>query len=275
MARQLKLKDMIYHLAAIITMAGGMVLFFFFAYLPSTTNHGETVTVPDIKGMTIEQLDEYVVKIGLRFEVNDSSYSENQAPLTVLKQFPKPGSKVKESRKIIITLNRVQPPFVPVPDLIDRPLKNAQVVLKSNELNIGKISYVPDLAFNAVITMKYEGKKIKTGEKIPKGSTLDLEVGNGYGNRIFPLENLVGRPLEETKYHLMGIGLVVRNVKNLGDSSNTPGFIYKQYPRANSNIRVGNNVDLWVVPEFDESKFELYEKQFNQLDSLERVEGAE
>lgn len=275
MARKSTLKDMIYHLAATISMAGGMVLFFFFAYLPSTTNHGETVTVPDVIGMSIDELDEYIVKRGLRFEVNDSSYSDNQDPLTVLKQFPKPGSKVKENRKIILTLNRVEPPYVPVPDLVDRPLKNAQVVLKSNELNIGNISYVPDLAFNAVITMKFNGKKINSGERIPKGSTLDLEVGNGYGNRVFPLEDLKGRPFEEAKYLLMGIGLVVRNIKNLGDSTDSPGYIYKQYPKAKRNIRVGNSVDLWVVPKYDTSKFEMYEKQFDKLDSLERIEGAQ
>lgn len=274
MAQKSKLKDMIIHLTTIIAMAGGMILFFFFAYLPSSTNHGETVTVPNIIGMNMEQLDEYVLKRGLRFEVNDSSYSRKHPPLTVLKQFPKPGAKVKEHRKIIITLNRVKPPNVPVPDLIDRPLKNAQVVLKSNELTIGKITYVPDLAFNAVITMKYLGEKVESGERIPKGSTLDLEVGNGYGNRTFPIEDLKGRPFLETKYLLMGIGLVVREIKNLGDSTDAPGFIYKQYPRAKNNIRVGNSVDLWVVPKYDSSKFDMYEKQFNRLDSLENVESA-
>lgn len=264
------LKNMFLHLSAVVTMAGGLILFFFFGYLPSTTNHGETVTVPDIKGLSLEQLDEYVIKRGLRFEVGDSSFSENYPPLSVLKQFPKPGSKVKENRKIIITLNRINPPTVPVPDLIDRPLKNAEVVLKSNELNMGKISYVSNIAFNAVITMKYNGEEIKVGTEIPKGSTLDLAVGNGYGNRDVTESyiELSGKAFDEARYYLMGIGLVVRNIKNLGDSLDAPGYIYKQYPPANSNIRIGNNVDLWVVPKYDSAKTEMYEKQFHEQDSI-------
>lgn len=264
MERKTTLKNMILHLAAVISVAGGMILFFFFGYLPSTTNHGETVTVPDITGMTIEQLDEYVIKRGLRFEVGDSSFSENYPALAVLKQFPRAGAKVKENRKIIITVNRVNPPTVPVPDLIDRPLKNAQVVLKSNELNMGQITYVSDMAFNAVRSMKYNGKEIKAGTEIPKGSTLDLAVGNGYGNRDLTdvYKDLSGIDFDEARYYLMGIGLVVRNIRNLGDSIDAPGFVYKQFPAPKSNMRVGNHVDLWVVPRFDTTKFEIYEERF-------------
>lgn len=270
MTRKSTLKDMILHITVAITLSIGMILFFFFGYLPSATNHGETVTVPDIRGLSIEQLDEYVIKRGLRFEVGDSSFSNNYPPLTVLKQFPKPGSKVKENRKLIISVNRVNPPTVPVPDLIDRPLKNAQMVLKSNELNLGKTYYIPDFAFNAVLVMKYNGEEIEAGTEIPKGSTLELGLGNGYGNRNLTkaYNKLSGMAFDEARYYLMGIGLVVRNIKNLGDSVDTPGFIYKQFPAPNSNIRVGNNVDLWVVPKYDSTKFEMYERQFHIKDSL-------
>ncbi|MDH5367891.1 MAG: PASTA domain-containing protein [Cyclobacteriaceae bacterium] len=270
MARKSKLKDMLLHITIVISISVGMILFFFFVFLPSTTNHGETVTVPDIQGLSIDQLDEYVIKRGLRFEVGDSSFSNKYPSLAVLKQFPKPGSKVKENRKIIITLNRVNPPTVPVPDLIDRPLKNAQVVLKSNELNLGKTYYVPNIAFNAVIIMKYNGEEIEAGTEIPKGSTIELGLGNGYGNRDLTksYSKLSGMAFDEARYYLMGIGLVVRNINNLGDSVDAPGFIYKQFPAPNSNIRVGNNVDLWVVPEYDSTKFEMYERQFQIKENL-------
>ena len=272
MAKPSTLKDMLIHVAAVITMVAGFVLFFFFGYLPSATNHGETVTVPDIKGMQLEELEEYVVERGLRYEVNDSAYSDEHPPLTVLKQFPKPGAKVKENRKIIISVNRVKPPTVPMPDLIDRPLKNAQVVLKSNELKIGSTKYVPDLAFNAVINMFYNGKPIKMGTKIPKGSTIDLEIGNGHGNRDLSkaYSDLKGMDFDEARFYLTGIGLVVRNVKTLGDTTEISGQIYKQYPSPNSNIRVGANVDLWVVPKYDSTRYDYYEDQFHKLDSLQR-----
>ncbi|HPI80591.1 MAG TPA: PASTA domain-containing protein, partial [Cyclobacteriaceae bacterium] len=107
-------------------------IFYFYIYLPNSTNHGETITVPDLEGMDLGKIDEFLSGHDLRYEVSDSSYSDEFPPLTVLQQFPKPGSKVKENRKVYITINRVTPPTVPMPDLVDRSRINAEVVLKSN-----------------------------------------------------------------------------------------------------------------------------------------------
>ena len=93
-------------------------IFYFYIYLPNSTNHGETITVPDLEGMDLGKIDEFLSGHDLRYEVSDSSYSDEFPPLTVLQQFPKPGSKVKENRKVYITINRVTPPTVPMPDLV-------------------------------------------------------------------------------------------------------------------------------------------------------------
>jgi eukaryotic-like serine/threonine-protein kinase len=104
-----------------IALAAGVLLFtfliYFYAYLPNVTNHGESITVPNVEGLPIEKVREFLTKHDLRFEVNDSSYSSQYPPLTVLKQYPTPGAKVKENRIIYVSVNRVQPPTVPMPDL--------------------------------------------------------------------------------------------------------------------------------------------------------------
>src|SRR5688572_9744893 len=109
-----------------------LVIIYFYAYLPNTTNHGETITVPDIEGRHITELDEILLSKDLRYEVDDSSYSADYKPLTVLKQYPHAGAKVKEGRKIYISINSVTPPTVPLPNLKDGTVLNADVVLRSN-----------------------------------------------------------------------------------------------------------------------------------------------
>lgn len=99
-----------------------LALLYFYAYLPAITNHGETITVPSIEGMHINELEDFLVKRNLRYEVSDSSYSDQYPPLTVLKQYPHAGSKVKENRKIYISVNRINPPTVPMPNLVDGSL---------------------------------------------------------------------------------------------------------------------------------------------------------
>src|SRR5436190_20187116 len=75
---------------------------YFYVYLPSATNHGESITVPDLTGMKLEELNTFLGEHELRFEVDDSTYSEDYPPLTVLRQFPRAGSTVKENRMIYI-----------------------------------------------------------------------------------------------------------------------------------------------------------------------------
>lgn len=264
------LKKMLMHVGIVSGLSVSLVLMFFYAYLPNTTNHGETVTVPDVRGMSMNEMEDFLVKRGLRYEVNDSAFSNQHPPLTILKQFPKPGSKVKETRKIFLSVNRVNPPTVPMPNLIDGPLKNAQVVLISNELKLGEISFKPDLAFNAVLEQIYNGKEIKEGTRIPKGSTIDLVVGNGYGSTFQKLPDFRGYVFDEARFYIKGRELKVGNVHNAGDSLEASGYIYKQSPAPDTRIRIGRSVDLWVIPKYDSSQFEYYEQVFAEQDSINR-----
>ena len=269
MNKESTLKDLLIHLAIIVLLGISLVLGFFYVYLPGITNHGESITVPDLKGITIDELDVFLVKRGLRYEVSDSAYSDKHPPLTILKQYPKAGSKVKENRKVFISVNRVNPPTIPMPNLIDGPLKNAQVVLKSNELKIGEISFKPDLAFNAILEQRYNGKPIEAGTKIHKGSAIDLVVGNGYGNQNLKTPNVISYPFDEAQYYIQGIQLNVGKIRNVDDSLGTLGYIYKQSPEPESNIQVGESVDLWIIPKYDSTKFDYYEQIFAKQDSIE------
>ncbi|MEQ9415465.1 MAG: PASTA domain-containing protein, partial [Cyclobacteriaceae bacterium] len=142
------LGSLIVNLSIALGLLAFLSLFYFYIYLPNSTNHGETITVPSLEGMDVEKIEDFLSGHDLRFEISDSSYSEDFPPLTVLQQFPKSGSKVKENRKIYITLNRVTPPTVPMPDLVDRSRINAEVVLKSNELRRGHIILEPSPFLN-------------------------------------------------------------------------------------------------------------------------------
>lgn len=225
-----------------------MIFFFFYLYLPVTTNHGETVTVPDLEGIALEDLGKYLLKRDLRYEVSDSSYSGKFPPLVVLLQYPKAGAKVKEHRKIHITINRINPPTTSMPDLTTGSLRNAEAVLKSAELIRGKLSWRPDLAFNRVLEQRYKGRKIEPGALIPKGSEIDLVIGDGYGRRTFSLQDLIGMTLADARIYIPGVGLEVGTIINSGDSILAAGIVVRHIPGAGSGVRIGQAVDLWVIP---------------------------
>ncbi len=108
-------------------IAVGILLLFsiiyFYIYLPNITNHGESIVVPDLKGIKVEELESFLKKHKLRFSVNDSAYTDTLPVFAVLRQFPTSGSKVKENRIIYVSLNRQSsPPTLPMPDLTDGSL---------------------------------------------------------------------------------------------------------------------------------------------------------
>ena len=122
---------------------------------------------------TKNELDDYLSIRNLRYEITkDSGYSSEIPPLTVLKQFPMPNARVKQFRKIYLTLNSITPPMVKMPDLTNGSLKNALIILKNFDLKFGKTRYVADLAFNAVLIQKMNGEEVIPGTKIPKGSVI-------------------------------------------------------------------------------------------------------
>lgn len=223
---------------------------YFYIYLPATTNHGESITVPDLTGMDVGELEEFLTTHELRYAVNDSSYSGDHPPLAVLRQFPHAGSQVKLNRVIYVSLNRVAPPTLPLPDLVDRSLVNADVVLKSTELKRGRIYYEPSPFRNLVKEMRHQGKKIEPGTRIMKGSVIDLVVGDGNGPADFTIGNLIGDSFEIAKLKLGGWNLHLGSVQYPVDVDTTgmAPYVYKQYPIAGDSVRAGDPVDIWIGP---------------------------
>lgn len=228
-----------------------LAILYFYAYLPAITNHNESITVPNIEGMSYDRLEEFLGERNLRWEVSDSSYSDEYPPLTVLKQFPHAGSKVKENRKIFISINRINPPTVPIPDLVDRSVTNAEAVLRSNELKRGKIELVSGPFLNVVQGMKYEGRDIEEGERIPKGSVVDLVVMDG-GTNTMQAPNLIGYSLEDAKIPIFGSNLNLGSIHLVGDTTNVDPVVLKQKPLAYETIRAGDIMELWIGQEGSE-----------------------
>ena len=202
----------------------------------------------------MDELENFLVKRSLRYEVNDSSYTEKYPPLTILKQYPKPGSRVKENRKIFVSVNRINPPSVPVPELVDRSLRNAEAVLVSNELKRGKIIFKPSQFLNLVLEMQANGKVLNAGDRIDKGSTIDLIVGNGCSNCNFDAPDLVGNEFEIAKLIIIGSNLELGLITIEGDTTEQENVILRQEPEPGNTVKNGSIINLWIGPKPEEDE---------------------
>ena len=117
---------------------------------------------------------------GLRYEVLDSTnYNPDYPRFSILDQNPAAGTKVKDNRKIYFTVNPSGYKKVTVPNIIQVTRRNATSMLRAVGLDVQRVTYVDELGKDMVYQMKYKGKYVKHGDKLPKTSKLELICGNG------------------------------------------------------------------------------------------------
>lgn len=224
-----------------------MILFFFYVYLPVTTNHGETITVPALIGRSFDDLDEYVIQRNLRYEIIlDSGYSDKVNPLTILTQNPKQGSRVKENRKIYLSLNARVPPKVKMPNLINTDIQNAWDILRAHGLRPGKVDLVENIATNAVLAQKFEGEDIAAGTLVAKGSLIDLTIADGEGVQYFETPDFLGKTLDELKFQIAASRLKLDVINYMESDTVPPNRVYKQLPPVGAMIRSGDLIEVWI-----------------------------
>ncbi len=244
-----KRKILIHLVASIASMI--IILFTLVSWLSSYTNHGETVTVPNIKGMKYAELKEYLGNKNLDVKISDSSmFLLDKGPGVVVEQDPRPNEQVKEGRTIYVSITRTVPPQVKMPNLIDVSQRQAEAILFSYGLRLGSMIYKPDLAKGAILEMSCKGKLLKAGESIAKGSKIDLVLGDGVGVTDVAVPNLLNLSLEEAVFVLKGSALNVGEVSYpSGKLDSVNFFVVEQMPMPGDSvfIKQGESVSLKVV----------------------------
>jgi eukaryotic-like serine/threonine-protein kinase len=229
---------------AIIFIAGSMIVLN--NWLSTYTLHGESITVPDLRGMTEERLERFIEDKHLRYKIVDSLFQVGKAPGTVLEQDPAPNSKVKENRTIYLTVNSSKPPKVKMPNLIDVSFRQAEAMLESYGLVVGNTIYKPDLAKNAVLSQQYNGRAIAPGTEIFKGSTIDLVLGDGMGISVVKVPSLEGLTKSEVLFVLRGSALNIGTITfDNGVRNEETAKVYKQSPESGT-IKQGEGIDIWL-----------------------------
>lgn len=159
-----------------------VVVFFFFIlkWLDFTTNNGEFITVPDLKGKSIETAKIELNDNELTMKIQDSAnYNPKYPKFSVIEQNPEAGAQVKENRKIYLTLNPSGYRKVAVPEILRRTYRQAKPTLEALGFVEGKKTYIDNIGKDVVLGIKHNGKAIKPGDKLPITSTIDLVLGNG------------------------------------------------------------------------------------------------
>lgn len=111
--------------------------------------------------------------------VSDSSYVKNKPAGSILDVTPSVGQKVKEGRIIYLTINTLNIPLRPVPDVADNSsMRQAQAKILAAGFKLSENEMIPGEK-DWVYGVKYMGRQLEMGDKVPVGATLTLLVGDG------------------------------------------------------------------------------------------------
>ncbi len=232
---------------AIIMVLGTMV------WLKIYTHHGQAITVPNLAGLTEDEVDDVTSSRRLRFEIVDSVFSTEMPRGTVLKQNPLANSRVKKNRKIFLTMNAVNLEMVSMPRMVGLSIRQARLALQNAGLILGEIEYRPDFAINNVLQQMHNDSVIIEGTEIIKGAVIDLVLGMGLSKETTRVPDLVGVLLEEATEMIadnyLNVGAITYDESMEDAEDSAQAFIWRQYPEFEEfkRMNMGMEVDIWLT----------------------------
>lgn len=207
----------------------GLLLIFalvsiFFLSLDMITRHGESKVVPAIAGKHIDEATEMLDEYDFSIVIQDSIYDPALKPGIVVKQIPEPDAVVKKNRNVYVTINRIVPPDVVMPDIVGYTFRNAIMTLENNGLILGDTTYRVDFARNSVLE-----QSIAAGTNVKVGTKVNLVLGSGVGSELMAVPRLIGRTYGDVKVlaEAQGFSLIVSAV---GITDSASAFIIEQDP---------------------------------------------
>lgn len=169
------LKQIALALVAVVALC-----FIILKWLNISTNHGEFETVPDLTGKSISVAQIELKENNLVMQIQDSAnFNPDYPKFSVIEQEPPSGAKVKENRKIYITLNPSGYRKILVPDLKEKTFRQAKPTLEALGFKVGKVTYQDNIGKDLVLKMTHKGSTINEGDELAKTSVIDLVLGNG------------------------------------------------------------------------------------------------
>ncbi|TAE35904.1 MAG: PASTA domain-containing protein [Sphingobacteriales bacterium] len=211
------------------------------------TRHGEGKAVPNLKGLAIANAIAILDAEGFSYQL-DSVFILDKKPGTVVEQDPDPSTQVKINRIIYLTIVSSLTPDVAFPDIADKTFREASAILENYGLKLGDTVYKNDIARDAVLAYSYAGAAVKIGQKIPKGSVINLILGDGMGAEDVEIPNLMGLTLSEAMFSIKGASLNLGMVTYEGEVKDTASaVIVAQKPNASdstSKTPMGSKINL-------------------------------
>lgn len=220
------------------------------------THHGQKLELPDIIGKSVAEVEQMSEMRKFQLFVSDSLFIVGKKGGLITDQNPKPGSMVKENRKIYVTITKYLKETVRVADLptlygnafeqkkTELKYRDIDCVVKSYTYDPGEPNHILEVYYNGELIISKEGRKDNV--VIEKGGTLECVVSRKDGGDV-TIPNLRCQELEEARFMLESSKLKLGDVLKKGDDEGT-WYIISQSPPYDgiTNMKMGETISVTV-----------------------------
>ncbi len=207
------------------------------------TIKGDEVRVPDLMGMNTTEAVQVLGEKDLKLRINEErQYSKGVEEGRVIKQEPDPGTSVKRSNAIRVTLSAGTKTII-MPDMIGQSARNAASVFSNKGLNLHTIAQVhsEEVVMNNIIS-----QEPPPGTELVRGSRVNILVSLGPREKFFVMPDLIGKDFQMVSNQLVAGGFRIGNTFYRSYPGVRPNVIIQQYPRGGFSVSKTDIINLWV-----------------------------
>ncbi|MCX6568243.1 MAG: PASTA domain-containing protein [Candidatus Aminicenantes bacterium] len=236
-------KKLLYNLA--VSSLLFLILFFLSAVIFSQVLlKSETVTVPDLTGLTIGQARTELAKKDLSVAKNKGTESSDRWEKgLIVRQEPAAGSRIRVTKAVQVTMSSGSEK-VTVPDLFGKSLDEALTILQAGGLAKGMLTQVhtPRLPAGRILDQRPAPGAVAE-RNFPVG--LLLSQGDVDDSFIMP-DLLIGLRADRVIKQLNAMGFKVADIRYVYYPGQPAGIILKQEPASGFRVQKRNRISLEV-----------------------------
>ncbi|NND32978.1 MAG: PASTA domain-containing protein [Saprospiraceae bacterium] len=222
------------------------------------THHGQSLVLPDYIGEDLAMATKDARKKSFQITVIDSVFMVGKDGGVIIDQNPKGDSKVKQKRKIYVTVTKATPDKIPMGRLpvlygksYDRKKKELKQGFEINTRVVGR-KYDPG-APEHILEVIYDGQTIVSGDVlrddvlIEKGGTLEMILSKDTGGSL-SMPDLTCKVYDEAVFLAQTLNLVVGDQTEDGTVANLDeAYVWKQAPEANTRVYTGDTIQIFLT----------------------------
>jgi beta-lactam-binding protein with PASTA domain len=203
----------------------------------------EKVRVPDLRQLPLDKALRRLENRGLRLAVRDSLFQEVLALGTVVDQTPHTGQRIKQGRRVFVDVSK-GPRLFYVPDLKQKSLRQAEILLKDADLRLGSWRYTSTLSLSKDAIVR---QVPRPGVPLKRNGQVDLEISSGPPDALKKVPKVVGLLINVVEDSLQKYEMDLGRIEERVDSRRPAGVVVRQLPAAGSRAPRLSKIDLVIT----------------------------